>query len=77
MTDSNGVRDVHGTFQVPLFLADTTPFSAMVTDADGNPMINGSKTWTANFICVMPVDGARHRTRNPDPLRARPARRRG
>ena len=23
-TDSNGVRDVHGTFQVPLFLADTT-----------------------------------------------------
>ena len=54
MTDSNGVRDVHGTFQVPLFLADTTPFSAMVTDADGNPMINGSQTWTADFICVMP-----------------------
>jgi len=54
MTDSSGVRDVHGTFQVPLFLADTTPFSALVTDKNGNPMINGSQTWTADFICVMP-----------------------
>ena len=49
-----GVRDVHGTFQVPLFLQDTTPFSAMVTDSSGSPMINGNLTWTANFICVMP-----------------------
>ncbi|MGO9875961.1 MAG: hypothetical protein ACLPVY_19455 [Acidimicrobiia bacterium] len=54
MTDTNGVRDVHGTFQVPLFLADTTPFSALVTDRAGNPIINGDKTWTANFICVLP-----------------------
>jgi len=54
VTDNSGVRDVHGTFQVPLFLADTTPFSKFVTDGNGNPVINGSKTWTANFICVMP-----------------------
>ncbi|HEX4490331.1 MAG TPA: hypothetical protein VH914_03910 [Acidimicrobiia bacterium] len=53
-SDDNGVRDVHGTFQVPLFLADTTPYSGMVTDQNGNPKINGQKTWTANFICVMP-----------------------
>ena len=54
VTDTNGVRDVHGTFQVPLFLADTTPFSALVTNRAGNPIINGDKTWTANFICVLP-----------------------
>jgi hypothetical protein len=54
VTDTNGERDVHGTFQVPLFLKDTTAFSAFVTDRAGNPMINGSKTWTANFICVLP-----------------------
>jgi hypothetical protein len=54
VTAANGVRDVHGTFQVPLFLADTTPFSGFVTDSAGNPMINGSQTWTANFICVLP-----------------------
>jgi hypothetical protein len=39
---------------VPLFLADTTPFSALVADQAGNPMINGAQTWTANFICVLP-----------------------
>ncbi len=54
VTDTNGVRDVHGTFQVPLFLADTTPLSGFVTDAAGNPRINGNQTWTANFICVFP-----------------------
>jgi hypothetical protein len=54
VTDTNGVRDVHGTFQVPLFLGDTTPFSALVTDSAGNPKINGAATWTANFICVLP-----------------------
>ncbi len=54
MTDTNGVRDVHGTFQVPLFLADTTSLSGFVTDAAGNPRINGNQTWTANFICVLP-----------------------
>jgi hypothetical protein len=54
VTDSGGVRDIHGTFQVPLFLADTTPLSGFVTDPAGNPRINGSKTWTANFICVLP-----------------------
>jgi len=53
-TTTNGVRDVHGTFQVPLFLADTTPFSAMTVNHAGSPVINGTKTWTANFICVMP-----------------------
>ncbi len=53
-TTINGVRDVHGTFQVPLFLQNTTPFSAMTVDRSGNPVINGSKTWTANFICVLP-----------------------
>ena len=53
-TDSAGVRDIHGTFQVPLFLGDTTPLSKMVVDSAGNPKINGSKTWTANFICVLP-----------------------
>jgi hypothetical protein len=54
MTDTDGVRDVHGTFQVPLFLADGTPLSGLVTDAAGNPVINGAHTWTANFICVLP-----------------------
>jgi len=54
VTDTNGERDVHGTFQVPLFLSDTTPFSGLVTDRAGNPSINGTKTWTANFICVLP-----------------------
>jgi len=54
MTDTNGVRDVHGTFQVPLFLADTTPLSGLVTDPAGSPKINGANTWTANFICVLP-----------------------
>jgi hypothetical protein len=53
-TTSGGVRDVHGTFQVPLFLKNTTPFSAMNVDRHGNPKINGTKTWTANFICVLP-----------------------
>jgi hypothetical protein len=52
--DDSGVRDIHGTFQVPLFLADTTQYSKMHTDASGNPAINGTKTWTANFICVLP-----------------------
>jgi hypothetical protein len=52
--DTGGVRDIHGTFQVPLFLADTTPLSGFVTDSAGNPRINGTKTWTANFICVLP-----------------------
>ncbi len=55
VTDTGGVRDVHGTFQVPLFLGDTTPFSKFVTDAAGNPTIIGSHTWTANFICVLPA----------------------
>jgi hypothetical protein len=54
VTDTNGTRDIHGTFQVPLFLADTTPFSGFVTDTAGNPVINGSQTWTADFICVLP-----------------------
>ena len=54
VTDTNGERDVHGTFQVPLFLADTTALSGFVTDHAGNPKINGSKIWTANFICVLP-----------------------
>jgi hypothetical protein len=51
---TNGVRDVHGTFQVPLFLEDTTPFSVMTVDHAGNPVINRTKTWTADFICVLP-----------------------
>jgi hypothetical protein len=51
---TGGVRDVQGTFQVPLFLGDTTEYSAMHTGADGMPAINGNQTWTANFICVMP-----------------------
>ena len=54
VTTTAGVRDVHGTFQVPLFLQDTSPYSSMVTDASGAPAINGDLTWTANFICVMP-----------------------
>jgi hypothetical protein len=53
-TTTAGVRDVHGTFQVPLFLKDTTPLSAMTVDKSGIPVINGTKTWTANFICVLP-----------------------
>jgi hypothetical protein len=53
-TTTNGVRDVHGTFQVPLFLTDTTPFSAMTVNHSGSPVINGTKTWTADFICVLP-----------------------
>ena len=53
-TTSGGVRDVHGTFQVPLFLRDTTVYSGMTTDAAGNPVINGNNSWTANFICVLP-----------------------
>ncbi len=54
VTDDNGVRDVHGTFDVPLFLADTSPYSGLVTDPAGNPVINPGQTWTANFICVLP-----------------------
>lgn len=54
VTDTDGTRDVHGTFQVPLFLADTGPLSGFVPDPAGNPTINGNKTWTANFICVLP-----------------------
>jgi len=54
VTDTNGERDIHGTFQVPLFLSDTTAFSGLVTDRTGSPIINGAKTWTANFICVLP-----------------------
>jgi hypothetical protein len=54
VTDNDGVRDVHGTFQVPLFLGDTTALSGLTTDANGNPVINGNQTWTANFICVLP-----------------------
>ena len=54
VTNTNGERDVHGTFQVPLFLQDTTALSALVTNRAGNPIINGSKAWTANFICVLP-----------------------
>ena len=54
VTNTNGERDVHGTFQVPLFLQDTTALSALVTNRAGNPIINGSQTWTANFICVLP-----------------------
>ena len=54
MADDNGVRDIHGTFQVPLFLGDTTQYSKMHTDSAGKPAINGSLTWTANFICVLP-----------------------
>ncbi len=50
-----GVRDVHGTFQAPLFLGDTTAYSKLVTDGAGNPAINGANTWTANFICVLPM----------------------
>jgi hypothetical protein len=53
-TTTNGVRDVHGTFQVPLFLKDTTPFSGMTVNHSGNPVINGTKTWTADYICVLP-----------------------
>jgi hypothetical protein len=53
-TDDAGVRDIHGTFEVPLFLADTTQYSGMHTDSAGKPAINGSNTWTANFICVLP-----------------------
>jgi hypothetical protein len=52
--DDGGVRDVHGTFQVPLFLANTSQYSKMHTDSAGKPAINGSATWTANFICVLP-----------------------
>jgi hypothetical protein len=54
VTDDSGVRDVHGTFDFPLFLQDTTPYSSLVTDQAGNPKINGAQTWTANFICVLP-----------------------
>ena len=53
-TTTAGVRDVHGTFQVPLFLKKNDYFSAMKTDRNGLPMINTSSTWTANFICVLP-----------------------
>jgi hypothetical protein len=53
-TDDGGVRTVEGTFTVPLFLGDTTPLSKMHTDSAGKPAINGSGTWTANFICVLP-----------------------
>ncbi|MBS1849086.1 MAG: hypothetical protein JST73_12490, partial [Actinobacteria bacterium] len=41
VNSTTGVRDVQGTFSVPLFLTDTTQYSSMVTDANGNPTING------------------------------------
>ncbi|HUX03985.1 MAG TPA: hypothetical protein VMV53_03640 [Acidimicrobiales bacterium] len=53
-TTIGGVRDVQGTFQVPLFLKDTTASSVLNTDRFGAPAINGNLTWTANFVCVMP-----------------------
>jgi hypothetical protein len=52
--EQDGVRHVHGTFDVPLFLADASPFSGFVTDHAGNPKINETATWPANFICVLP-----------------------
>ena len=52
--DTGTTRDIHGTFQVPLFLKDTSAFSGMNLDGKGLPLINGTKTWTANFICVLP-----------------------
>ena len=52
--DTAGTRDIHGTFQVPLFLKDAGNFSSMNATKAGVPVINGSKTWTANFICVLP-----------------------
>jgi hypothetical protein len=52
--DADGVRTVEGTFQVPLFLGDTTQYSKLHTDGAGKPAINGSGTWTANFSCVLP-----------------------
>ena len=67
MTDSDGVRDVHGTFQVPLFLADTTPFSGLVTDAAGNPKINGDADVDRELHLRAAVDGAER----ADPRRRR------
>ena len=55
VTTTGNVRNVHGTFQVPLFLSNTSPYSSMTTSASGLPKINGTKTWTANFICVLPA----------------------
>ena len=63
VTDTNGVRDVHGTFQVPLFLADTTPFSGLVTDAAGNPTINGAQDLDRELHLRAAVDGAERRDR--------------
>ena len=77
VTDSDGVRDVHGTFQVPLFLGDTTAFSGMVTDVPATRRSTATQTWTANFICVLPSTVQSARTGDADALRARSARRRG
>jgi hypothetical protein len=52
--DGDGVRTVEGTFQVPLFLGNTTQYSKLHRDDAGKPAINGSGMWTANFICVLP-----------------------
>jgi len=51
---ANGIRNVKGTYQVPLFLKDTSAFSSMDSSSSGLPVINGAKTWTADFICVLP-----------------------
>ncbi len=53
VNDNAGVRDIHGTFQVPLFLTDTSPYSGMYTQG-GWPAINPAGTWTVDFICVLP-----------------------
>ena len=53
--DVDGVRHVHGTFEAPLFLGDTSPLSGLFTDPAGKPAINPAATWPANFICVLPA----------------------
>ena len=73
-TDNNGVRDVHGTFQVPLFLERHDAVLELVTDRVGNPIINGTKTWTANFICVLPSTVQSCGPGDSDRVRPRPAR---
>jgi hypothetical protein len=52
-TTLGNTRTVSGTFQVPLFLTAATPTSQMDVGKNGLPKINGKKTWTANFDCVM------------------------
>jgi hypothetical protein len=51
-SDPNRLREVVGTFQVPLFLTDSSLTATLNVDGNGNPMLNGMGS--ANFVVDIP-----------------------